>query len=96
MLPSIHSCRCRFTEDVVVNLGVSEEYAPIILGCSVVPVFDDLLLDGLALLITKGHQAAAPTLKRALSAFSSASPAWVMRLKSSGLRACRYSSIARS
>ncbi len=31
----------------------------------------DLLLDGLARLITEGHTAAAPTLKRALSAFSS-------------------------
>ena len=31
---------------------------------------DDLLLDGLALLITQGHAAAAPTLKEALSAFS--------------------------
>jgi DNA-binding CsgD family transcriptional regulator len=30
----------------------------------------DLLLDGLALLITEGHAAAAPTLKRAVSAFS--------------------------
>ncbi len=35
------------------------------------PGAPDLLLDGLALLITQGHIAAAPTLKRALSAFSS-------------------------
>jgi DNA-binding CsgD family transcriptional regulator len=34
------------------------------------PRATDLLLDGLALLITEGHAAAAPTLKRALSAFS--------------------------
>jgi DNA-binding CsgD family transcriptional regulator len=34
------------------------------------PGAPDLLLDGLALLITKGHAAAAPTLKRALGAFS--------------------------
>jgi DNA-binding CsgD family transcriptional regulator/tetratricopeptide (TPR) repeat protein len=34
------------------------------------PGAPDLLLDGLALLITEGHAAAAPTLKRALSAFS--------------------------
>ena len=33
----------------------------------------DLLLDGLALLVTQGHEAAAPTLKRALSALSSES-----------------------
>jgi DNA-binding CsgD family transcriptional regulator len=32
----------------------------------------DLLLDGLALLFTQGHAAAAPTLKRALNAFGSA------------------------
>jgi DNA-binding CsgD family transcriptional regulator len=35
------------------------------------PSAPDLLLDGLALLITEGHAAAAPTLRRALSAFSS-------------------------
>jgi len=35
------------------------------------PSAPDLLLDGLALLITQGHTAAAPTLKRALSAFTS-------------------------
>jgi len=35
------------------------------------PSAPDLLLDGLALLITEGYAAAAPTLKRALSAFSS-------------------------
>jgi DNA-binding CsgD family transcriptional regulator len=35
------------------------------------PSAPDLLLDGLALLITQGDTAAAPTLKRALSAFSS-------------------------
>src|SRR5229473_3240220 len=35
------------------------------------PSAPNLLLDGLALLITEGHSAAAPTLKRALSAFSS-------------------------
>jgi DNA-binding CsgD family transcriptional regulator/tetratricopeptide (TPR) repeat protein len=35
------------------------------------PGADDLLLDGLALLITEGHAAAAPTLKQALSTFSS-------------------------
>ena len=35
------------------------------------PSAPDLLLDGLALLITQGHAAAAPTLKRALSAFTS-------------------------
>src|SRR5947209_8335410 len=35
------------------------------------PSAPDLLLDGLALLITEGHAAAAPTLKRALSAFDS-------------------------
>jgi DNA-binding CsgD family transcriptional regulator len=35
------------------------------------PSAPDLLLDGLALLITEGYTAAAPTLKRALSAFSS-------------------------
>jgi DNA-binding CsgD family transcriptional regulator len=35
------------------------------------PGVDDLFMDGLALLITEGHAAAAPTLKRALSAFSS-------------------------
>jgi DNA-binding CsgD family transcriptional regulator len=35
------------------------------------PGAPDLLLDGLALLITEGHGHAAPTLKRALSAFSS-------------------------
>ncbi len=34
------------------------------------PSAPDLLLDGLALLITEGYAAAAPTLKRALSAFS--------------------------
>ncbi|MCU1657425.1 MAG: ATP-dependent transcriptional regulator, MalT-like, LuxR family, partial [Pseudonocardiales bacterium] len=34
------------------------------------PGAPDLLLDGLALLITEGHAAAAPTLKRAVSAFS--------------------------
>jgi DNA-binding CsgD family transcriptional regulator len=34
------------------------------------PTAPDLLLDGLALLITEGYAAAAPTLKRALSAFS--------------------------
>jgi DNA-binding CsgD family transcriptional regulator len=35
------------------------------------PSAPNLLLDGLALLITEGYKAAAPTLKRALSAFSS-------------------------
>jgi hypothetical protein len=35
------------------------------------PRADDLLLDGLALLITEGHAAAAAMLKRALSAFAS-------------------------
>ena len=35
------------------------------------PNAPDLLLDGLALLITEGYAAAAPTLKRALTAFSS-------------------------
>ncbi len=35
------------------------------------PSAPDLLLDGLALLITEGYTAAVPTLKRALSAFSS-------------------------
>jgi DNA-binding CsgD family transcriptional regulator len=35
------------------------------------PSAPDLLLDGLALLITEGYEAAAPTLKRALRAFSS-------------------------
>ena len=35
------------------------------------PSAPNLLLDGLALLITEGYVAAAPTLKRALSAFSS-------------------------
>src|SRR5262245_3066142 len=36
------------------------------------PGAPDLLLDGLALLITEGHAAAAPTLKRAVRAFSGA------------------------
>jgi len=48
----------------------------------------DLLLDGLALLNTEGYTAAAPTLKRALSAFSSE--------PSSGCEAVRWLSLASS
>ena len=53
------------------GLRESAEAARAAPAASQPPSADDLLLDGLALLITEGHAAAAPTLKRALSAFSS-------------------------
>jgi DNA-binding CsgD family transcriptional regulator len=52
------------------SVGETAEAARAAPPASQPPRASDLLLDGLALLITEGHAAAAPTLKRALSAFS--------------------------
>jgi DNA-binding CsgD family transcriptional regulator/tetratricopeptide (TPR) repeat protein len=60
----------RFVTDDSVGLRAAAEAARAAPAASQPPTAPDLLLDGLALLITEGYAAAAPTLKRALRAFS--------------------------